>query len=301
VTVATRYTDLHACGELRRRADEALGWLARCVVCPHECGTDRRHEPGAFCRAGRLARVASAGPHYGEEPPLVGQGGSGTVFFSRCNLRCVYCQNHDISQRDAGDELLPDELAEMLLGVQEMGCENVNLVSPTHVTPQILDALDRAAARGLRIPLVWNTGGYERLETLRLLVGVVDVYLPDAKYADPEVGGRLSGVPDYPQRMRAALREMRRQVGDLVTDDRGVAVRGVMARHLVLPDGLAGTAETMRFIAAELSPDTYVNVMGQYRPAHRAGEHSETARSVERREIAEAIRLARESGLRRLA
>lgn len=294
------YAELHASGELRRRADEALSWLARCVVCPHECGTDRTREPGAFCRTGARARVASFGPHFGEEPPLVGTGGSGTVFFARCNLHCVYCQNHDISQRDAGVEVSPGELAAVMLELQEMGCENVNLVSPTHVTPQILDAVDLAAARGLRVPLVWNSGACERLETLRLLDGVVDVYLPDSKYADPEVGERLSGIREYPAVMRAALREMQRQVGELVTDARGVAVRGLMVRHLVLPGGLAGTAETMRFVAGELSPDTYVNVMGQYRPEHRAREHPDLARRVTAAEVGEAVRLARAVGLRRV-
>ena len=294
------YADLQASGELRRRADEAHAWLSRCVVCPHECGTDRTREPGAFCRTGARARVVSYGPHWGEEPPLVGAGGSGTIFFGRCNLRCVYCQNHDISQRDAGDEVSAGELAAIMLELQQIGCENVNVVSPTHVTPQILDALERAAARGLRVPLVWNTGGYERLQTLRLLDGVVDVYLPDSKYADPAVGERLSGVPDYPAVMRAALVEMHRQVGDLVLDGRDVAVRGVLVRHLVLPGGLAGSAETLPFIAGELSADTYVNVMGQYRPAYRAGDHAELARRVTAAEVGEAVRLARAAGLRRV-
>ncbi|MBE0477235.1 MAG: radical SAM protein [Coriobacteriia bacterium] len=295
-----RYTDLHASGELRRRAGESRLWLQRCVVCPHECGTDRTREPGAFCRATERALVVSFGPHFGEEPELVGVGGSGTVFFARCNMRCVYCQNYDISQAGRGDEVSAEDLAGIMLQVQGMGCENVNLVSPTHYMPQILDALDVAAGRGLHVPLVWNTGTYERLETLRLLDGVVDVYLPDTKYADPDVARRLSGIRDYPKRMRVALREMHRQVGDLITDERGVAVRGLMVRHLVLPDGLSGTAETMRFIAAELSRDTYVNVMGQYRPAFRAREFPEVARPVTPEEIAGAVRLAREAGLRRV-
>jgi putative pyruvate formate lyase activating enzyme len=230
----------------------------------------------------------------------VGGGGSGTIFFGRCNLRCAYCQNADISQRDAGDEVSADELAGVMLEVQAMGCENVNLVSPTHFTPQILDALDRAAARGLRVPLVWNTGTYERLETLRLLDGVVDVYLPDAKYADPQVARRLSGIAEYPRVMRDALREMHRQVGDLVTDESDVALRGIMVRHLVLPGGMAGTAAIMRFIADELSTDTYVNVMGQYRPSHQAHRHPVLTRPVSRDEVAGARRLAREAGLRRV-
>jgi putative pyruvate formate lyase activating enzyme len=295
-----RYPDLHASGELRRRAEQARLWLQHCVVCPHECGTDRSREPGDFCRATDRARVVSFGPHFGEEPPLVGTGGSGTIFFGRCNLQCVYCQNADISQADSGEEFSAQGLADIMLRVQAMGCENVNVVSPTHDTPQILDALDLAASHGLRVPLVWNTGTFEQLATLRLLDGVVDVYLPDTKYADPQVGRRLSGIDDYPQRMRVALREMHRQVGNLVTDTRGVAVRGLMVRHLVLPGGLAGTAGIMRFIAEELSPDTYVNVMGQYRPAYRAWEYPEIARRVTAEEVAEAVCLAREAGLRGL-
>jgi putative pyruvate formate lyase activating enzyme len=295
-----RYIDLHASGELRGRADEALSWLTYCVVCPHECGTDRTREPGAFCRARARARVVSYGPHFGEEAPLVRHGGSGTIFFARCNLRCVYCQNHDISQADSGDEVTAAELAGIMLELQEMGCENVNLVSPTHIAPQILDALDLAAGRGLVVPVVWNTGTYERLETLRLLDGAVDVYLPDAKYADAAIARRFSGIPDYTRQMREGLREMHRQVGDLVTDERGVAVRGLMIRHLALPGGLSGTAETMRFVAEELSPATYVNVMGQYRPAYRAGEHPELARRVTGEEVAEGVLLARAAGLRRV-
>jgi putative pyruvate formate lyase activating enzyme len=295
------YRDLHASGELRARAQTLRDWLGHCVVCPHECGTDRLREPGVFCRSTDRARIVSFGPHFGEEAPLVGAGGSGTIFFGRCNLHCAYCQNADISQRDAGEEVPARELAAIMLQVQAMGCENVNLVSPTHFTPQIVDALDLAAASGLHLPIVWNTGTYERVETLRMLDGVVDVYLPDTKYADDDVAMRLSGITGYAERMRTALREMQRQVGVLVTDGCGVAVRGLMVRHLVLPAGLAGTARTLRFIAEELSPDTYVNVMGQYWPAHRAREHADVDRRVTPAEVAEARRLGREAGLRRLA
>ncbi len=295
-----RYTDLHTSGELRRRAEELGLWLQHCVVCPHKCGTDRRNEPGTFCRATARARVVSFVPHFGEEQPLVGIGGSGTIFFGRCNLRCVYCQNYDISQVDSGREVSSEELADIMLQIQEMGCENINLVSPTHFTPQILDALDLAAKRGLHLPLVWNTGTFERLATLKFLEGVVDIYLPDSKYADSQVAQRLSGAAEYPQRMRMALREMHRQVGDLVVDDHGVAVRGLIVRHLVLPGGLAGTDETMSFIADELSRETYLNVMGQYHPEFRAGEFPEIARRVTVAEVAEGIRLARQAGLHRL-
>jgi putative pyruvate formate lyase activating enzyme len=295
-----RYTDLQASGELRRRAAESSLWLKHCIVCPHKCGTDRTKEPGTFCRATDRVRVASFGPHFGEERPLVGRGGSGTIFFGRCNLQCVYCQNYDISQADSGQEVSARELADIMAQVQGMGCENINFVSPTHYTPQILDALDLAVKQGLRLPLVWNTGTFEHPATLRLLDGVIDIYLPDTKYADPLIAQRLSGITDYPRRMREALREMHRQVGDLMTDKRGVAVRGLMVRHLVLPGGLAGTADTMRFIAEELSPDTYVNIMGQYRPEYRAGEYPEVDRPVTVEEVTEGRRLARQAGLRRL-
>lgn len=298
---SARYTDLHAAGELRRRALSALAALSACELCPHRCRVDRTRGERGVCRTGALARVASAGPHYGEEAPLVGRGGSGTIFFAGCTMRCVFCQNADISQTDAGEEVSAEELASIMLDLERAGCENINLVSPTHVTPQILAALDVAVGQGLSVPLVWNTGGYERGETLTLLDGVVDIYLPDAKYASEEVARRLSGVRDYPAHMRAALVEMHRQVGELSLDERRVAVRGLMVRHLVLPGGLAGTAEIARFIAEEISPDTYVNVMGQYRPCYRAHAHLPLARRVTREEVAEAMRAARAAGLTRLA
>jgi putative pyruvate formate lyase activating enzyme len=295
-----RYVDLQVSGELRRRAHEMHLWLEHCEVCPHLCGTDRTKEPGTFCRATDRASVVSFGPHFGEEQPLVGRGGSGTIFFNRCNLRCVFCQNYDISQADSGQKISAEDLAGIMIQVQEMGCENINLVSPTHFTPQILAALDLAAGQGLHLPLVWNTGTFERFETLRFLDGVVDIYLPDTKYADSRIALRLSGAADYPIRMREALKEMYRQTGGLVTDSRGVAVRGLMIRHLVLPSGLAGTAETMRFIDEELSADTYINIMGQYRPEFRAREFPEIARRVTPEEVHEAVRIAREAGLNRL-
>jgi putative pyruvate formate lyase activating enzyme len=231
--------------------------------------------------------VASYGPHFGEEAPLVGRGGSGTIFFAGCNLACVFCQNHDISQPDndpalAGASLSwerpPELIAQMMLDLQDLGCENINFVSPSHVVPQILAALVIAADRGLRLPLVYNTGGYDSLETLRVLDGVVGIYMPDLKYADDGVGARLSGVPDYVRRNRSAVLEMHRQVGDLALSHRGVALRGLLVRHLVLPGGLAGTASAARYLAAEVSADTYVNIMEQYRPAHRAAQHEEVFR-----------------------
>lgn len=293
------YVTLAESGELHRRAQAAGNLLSPCRVCPRECGVDRWQGEVGACRIGRQAVVASYGPHFGEESPLVGNRGSGTIFFSGCNLHCLFCQNSYISQSPEGERASPERLAEIMLDLQRQGCHNVNLVTPTHVVPQILQALVRAAAEGLRLPLVYNCGGYESRETLRLLEGVVDIYMPDAKYDDAGVGERLSGVPDYPAVNRAALREMHRQVGDLVLDERGVAIRGLLVRHLVLPDNLAGTAGIMAWLG-ELSRNTYVNVMAQYRPCYRAHEVPSLARPLTGGEFAAALHAAREAGLSRL-
>ncbi len=287
-------------GELAARAERARVRLRRCALCPRQCWVDRSAGELGECRAGALARVASAGPHYGEEAPLVGRGGSGTIFFAGCNLACVFCQNYDLSHLCRGREQGPTELAGTMIELQEMGCENINFVSPSHVVPQILAALVLAVDEGLRLPLVYNTGGYDSLSTLRLLHGIVDIYMPDMKYADNEVAERLSGVPDYVERNRGATREMHRQVGDLELDQRGVARRGLLVRHLVLPDGLAGTAEAMRFISSEVSPDTYVNVMDQYHPAYMADRYGEISRPPTAAEYRSAVEEARRAGLRRL-
>jgi len=273
------YLALHASGELAARAERARRRLRDCVLCPRRCRVNRLAGELGSCHTGARARVASAGPHFGEEAPLVGRSGSGTIFFAGCNLACVFCQNHDISQPEGDStvtagralrwEIGAEELAKIMLRLQAVGCENINLVSPSHVVPQILEALVLASGRGLRLPLVYNTGGYDSLATLRLLDGVIDIYMPDMKYADEAVGLALSGVPDYVRRNRVAVREMHRQVGDLELDQRGVARRGLLVRHLVLPGGLAGTVEVARFLVQEVSRDTYLNVMDQYRPAHR--------------------------------
>jgi putative pyruvate formate lyase activating enzyme len=244
--------------------------------------------------------VASHGPHFGEERPISGRQGSGTVFFSGCNLHCLFCQNYDISQRLSGLEVDDSELAEIFLDVQRMGCHNLNLVSPSHVVPQITTALVVAIEGGFRLPIVYNSGGYESLEILRLLDGVIDVYMPDLKYADGSVSGKYSDVPDYPEKARTALREMHRQVGDLAMDDSGVARRGLLVRHLVLPEGLAGSEACFRFLADELSPDTYVNVMDQYRPSYRAYDYPQVSRRLTREEFAVARRAALDAGLLRL-
>ncbi len=294
------YLELSGQGELRRRAEAARRLLDPCRLCPRACGARRLREETGFCGVGGRAVVASYGPHFGEEGPLVGTGGSGTIFLSRCNLGCLFCQNAEISQGEDGQSMSPAELAHIMVALQRRGCHNINFVTPTHQVPQILEALPMAVEQGLGVPLVYNCGGYESPETLRLLEGVFDIYMPDFKYADPEVARRCSGVEAYPQAAMAALREMHRQVGDLDTDAHGVARRGLLVRHLVLPDDLAGTAAVVGFLAG-LSRETYVNIMDQYRPCHRAHEHSPLARRPSRAEVDRAVRLAREAGLHRLA
>jgi putative pyruvate formate lyase activating enzyme len=254
-----------------------------------------------FCGVGNLPFVASAGPHFGEEPPLVGRRGSGTIFFSGCNMGCIFCQNHDISHGREGDEISAEELSAMMLNLQSLGCHNINLVTPTHQMPMILQALASACEAGLRLPLVWNSGGYDGIEALRLLNGIVDIYMPDLKYMDEPTGLALSDAPGYPEAAKTALREMHRQVGDLVNDETGIALRGMIIRHLVLPEGLAGTEETMRFIAEELSTDSYVNVMDQYRPCFRADKDPRLMRRITPREYSDALGAAQRAGLHRLA
>jgi len=294
------YVALWRSHELHRRVRDAYERLAACDLCPRRCLVDRLAGELGACHTTALARVSSFGPHLGEEDPLRGWRGSGTIFFTRCNLHCQYCQNHDISQTDDGDLVEPDDLAAIMLRLQDMGCHNINLVSPSHVVPQILAGLLIAVEAGLRLPLVYNTGGYDALPTLALLDGVVDIYMPDMKYADAGHALRYSGVPDYPAVNRAAVKEMHRQVGDLQLDARGLAVRGLLVRHLALPGGLAGTEETVRFLAQEISPRTYLNVMSQYRPAYHAHEHPELNRPIGRAEYQAAVQVALAAGLNRL-
>jgi putative pyruvate formate lyase activating enzyme len=286
-------------GELERRVATAYARLEACDLCGRECGVNRRESSdGAGCHTGERAVVSSYGPHFGEEEPLVGSGGSGTVFFTWCNLRCQFCQNYEISQEGEGDEVEPEVLARMMLSLQARGCHNINLVSPSHVVPQILAGLLIAAEAGLRLPLVYNTGGYDSLKTLALLDGVVDIYMPDMKYADDSVGQRLSRVGNYAAINQAAVREMHRQVGDLAVDTERVAQRGLLVRHLILPEGLAGTDRVVRFVRDEISPRTYINVMAQYRPCYRAHDLPPLDRLPTASEYAEAVRLAEEAGLR---
>jgi len=244
--------------------------------------------------------VSSYGPHFGEERPLVGGHGSGTIFLAGCNLRCIFCQNYEISQLGEGQEVTTEELAAMMVALWRQGCHNLNFVTPAHQAAQILAALPLAIELGMAIPLVYNCSGYEELATLKLLDGIFDIYMPDFKYGDDDVALRLSGVPGYVETAKAALREMHRQVGDLTLDSKGIAVRGVLVRHLVLPEGLAGTRRIMQFIAREISIDTYVNLMDQYHPCYRASEHPPLDRRVTRQEFVEAVAMAQEEGLRRL-
>jgi putative pyruvate formate lyase activating enzyme len=294
------YLALHRSGELARRAVAAVAMMSPCRLCPRECGAARDAGELGTCGIGRRARVASAGPHFGEERPLVGSRGSGTIFFAGCNLRCTFCQNWDISHTDAGDEVEPEELAAAMLRLQAIGCHNVNLVTPTHVTGPILEALDLAVEAGLRAPLVWNCGGYESVETLQLLDGVVDVYMPDFKFWSATWADRFCAAPDYRRRAVAALREMHRQVGDLVIGGDGLARRGLLVRHLVMPNDIAGTAEVCTFLASELSPTTYLNVMDQYRPCGASGDDPAIARPITAAEYGAAIGAAHSAGLQRL-
>jgi putative pyruvate formate lyase activating enzyme len=295
------YARLAESGELARRVELAWRHLEDCDLCARYCHVNRRAGvAGAVCRTGERARVASWGPHHGEEDCLRGWGGSGTIFFSWCNLRCVFCQNWDISQRPAGREMEPAEIADMMLELQADGCHNINLVSPSHVVAQIIAAVDIAARKGLRLPLVYNTGGYDSYEALQLLDGIVDIYMPDMKYGDSALARKYSKVRDYVAANQQAVKEMHRQVGDLVLDERGIARRGLLVRHLVLPDNIAGTDAVLEFLAEEVSPDTYVNLMDQYRPCYRADEYPELGRGITRAEYEAALASARRHGITRL-
>jgi putative pyruvate formate lyase activating enzyme len=295
------YLRLLASGELARRAERACRHLEDCDLCARYCRVNRRLTvEGAVCRTGERAIVASYGAHHGEEDCLRGRRGSGTIFFSWCNLRCVYCQNWDISQRGVGREVEPAEIADLMLELQRQGCHNINLVTPSHVVAQILATVHDAAGRGLRLPIVYNTGGYDSLEALALLDGVVDIYMPDMKYGDSELARRFSKVRNYVEANQAAVREMHRQVGDLVVDADGIARRGLLVRHLVLPDGIAGTDRVLAFLAEQVSRDTYVNLMDQYRPCYRADEYSEIDRPITNAEYREALATAERLGLTRI-
>lgn len=285
-------------GELKRRADEAWSHLQFCDLCARGCQVNRLlGSQRGFCGSGRELRVYGHGPHFGEEPALVGLHGSGTIFFSHCNLSCVFCQNWEISQRGEGQEITPEQLAEMMLALQGAGCHNLNLVSPSHQVAQFLAALPPAVEQGLRIPIVYNTGGYDSPEALQLLDGIVDIYLPDAKFSDSARAATWLGVKDYAEVNRAALKEMHRQVGVLQLGPTGIARRGLLIRHLILPDNATGTDMLLRFVAEELSPETRVNLMDQYRPCYRADQYSPLDRRPTRSELRQARQWGRDLGL----
>jgi putative pyruvate formate lyase activating enzyme len=294
------YLALAESGVLARRVAQAFRSLEDCDLCARYCHVNRRRSiRGAVCRTGERAVVHGYGPHHGEEAPLRGSRGSGTIFFSWCNLRCVFCQNWEISREGRGEACTPGELARMMFVLQAQGCHNINLVSPSHVVAQILAAVEIAAQRGLVLPLVYNTGGYDSIEALRLLDGVIDIYMPDMKYGDAEQARRYSHVRDYVRVKRAAVREMHRQVGDLVLDEHGLARRGLLVRHLVLPDDVAGTDGVLEFLADQISGNTYLNLMDQYRPCYRAGDYPPLDRPISAGEYRQALRRAHELGLAR--
>ena len=294
------YLRLLESGKAQQRIDEAYAHLQACDVCPLRCGVNRLEGELGVCKTGVKALVSSFGAHLGEEEPLRGWAGSGTIFFARCNLRCVFCQNFEISQVGRGREVEPEELAEIMLRLQEAGCHNINLVSPTHVVPQIIAAVLIAVQAGLRLPLVYNSGGYDSLEMLALLDGIVDIYMPDMKYGDDDTARRYSKVPRYVEVNQAAVREMQRQVGDLQLDEQGIARRGLLVRHLVLPNQLAGTEKVLQFLAEEISKSVYLNLMDQYHPAYQAGNYEELNRPITTQEYQQALAAARRWGLMRL-
>ena len=294
------YLELYHSGKLAERVEAARALLKNCRLCPRHCGINRLVNEKGQCYTGKLAVISSYGPHFGEEAPLVGTCGSGTIFFTNCNLKCLFCQNYSISQLGDGNEITKEELAKIMVTLQDKGCHNINLVSPTHVVPQILDALEIAINLGLRLPLVYNSGGYDASETLEILDGIVDIYMPDMKYDDEKTAEELSGIKNYPSINRTALKEMYRQVGDLRLNEDGIAVRGLLIRHLVLPNELAGTKEIMKFIAEEISPNSYVNVMSQYHPCYKAFSIRQLNRPLSKQEFLEALNAAARTGLNRL-
>lgn len=288
-------------GKLSEIADQLSEIYNSCILCPRNCRVNRHQNETGICGAGVQVKVSSAHAHFGEEQPLVGRFGSGTIFFSHCNLLCSYCQNWDISHNGDGSLISDQELAGLMLRLQKQGCHNINVVTPTHYLPNIIRALLTAVEKGLQVPLVYNSSGYEHLEILKMLDGIVDIYLPDSKYFDGKLAASYShGAADYPEKVRTALKEMFRQVGVLQTDDNNIAQRGLMIRHLVLPNNLSGTRALVKFIVNELDPRTYVNIMAQYRPQYQAHQFPELTRGITAQEFAQALSWAQEYGLTNL-
>ena len=287
------YIGLYEKGELNQRIQLLKGFLKECRLCPRDCRVNRLNGEIGYCGAPSDLMVSSAFPHFGEEPPLVGYHGSGTIFLTHCNLRCVFCQNHDISHLGRGERITPSEMAQAILKLQRMGCHNINFVTPTHYAPQIVASLPEAIEMGLSVPIVYNCSGYESIEVIQLLDGVVDIYMPDAKYMDEKFSKQFSNAPDYPEVLKKVLKEMYRQVGDLKTHSKGIAERGLLIRHLVMPGGVASSEAVLKFIAEEISYHSYVNIMDQYRPEYQAYEYSEINRRITHKEYLEAIQMAK--------
>lgn len=282
--------------EFSKKVKNLYNLLEHCTLCPRRCGAKRLNDEKGFCGVGLFPIVSSVGSHFGEEPELVGKHGSGTIFFAGCNLGCLFCQNYDISHLKYGDEVSIKDLAKEMLTLQKIGCHNINLVTPTHVIPQILESLVYATEKGLRIPIVYNTGGYDSPETIKIMEGTIDIYMPDAKFSNPHIAKKYCNAQDYPDVMRSAITQMHRQVGDLIVEN-GIAIRGLLVRHLVMPNALAGTKDIMHFIATEISKDTYVNIMDQYRPCYKAAEFQEINRVITDKEFQEAVEIAKTEGL----
>lgn len=285
---------------LADKVREAEELLRECTLCPRECRINRTAGEKGFCKTGDSPFISSYGPHFGEEKPLVGRFGSGTIFMGNCNLGCFFCQNYSISHLGEGAEISFEKLAEIMLSLQNQGCHNINFVTPTHQMPMILRSLLIASERGLKLPLVYNCGGYESLHSIELLDGIVDIYMPDFKFIDPAMASKYSEADNYPESAKAAIKEMHRQVGDLITDQRGIGMRGLLVRHLVLPEGIAGTTEIVKFIAEEISKNTYINIMDQYHPCFRAFEHPPLNRRITQQEYADAVQMAIDAGLKRI-
>lgn len=295
------YLKLHKTGELKKRGQELWNIMQSCQLCPRMCQVNRLKGEKGFCQASAQLVISAHHPHFGEERPLVGKGGSGTIFFSNCGLRCVFCINWDISWEGRGQVKSIEDLAEMMLELQRMGCHNINLVTPTHYSAHIVLAIDLAAGKGLRLPIVYNTCGWERLEILKKLDGIIDIYLPDFKYSDDLMAAKYSsGAPGYPETTQQALLEMHRQVGTAKIAADGLIYRGLMIRHLVMPNRVAGTKAVIAWIAENLPKDTYLNIMSQYRPMHRAFEYPQISRPITREEYEEAVGWAKEAGLTNL-
>ncbi len=286
------YLNLYESGELEKRVEKAIEMLSECRVCPHNCGVNRLKDEKGYCKVGRYVIISDYFPHLGEEFPIRGYRGSGTIFFSYCNMRCVYCQNYEVSHLGVGRLMKPEDLAEAMLELQDYGCHNINLVSPSHVVPHILEALLIAVEKGLRIPIVYNTSSFDSVETLKLLDGIVDIYLADLKYLSKEYGRTYSKVKDYPSAAKEAIREMYRQVGNLKVDERGIAVRGLLVRHLVLPNNISTTKEVMEFLRS-IDENLAVNVMKQYFPYYKAWDYPELSRRITEEEYRRALEHAK--------